>query len=81
MPITPFIHRQTFDPETTDAMSRAFQNACRALGLADRDDPLNEVVAKHVIKLAETGVRNSDALYMLTVTEFKNTIIEAASAQ
>jgi hypothetical protein len=30
-------------------MARAFLAACRALGLADRGDPLNEIVAKHLI--------------------------------
>jgi hypothetical protein len=52
---------QPFDLETIEAMSRAYQAACRKLDLADRDD-----VAQHVIELAQTGVRNPTALYRLT---------------
>lgn len=71
MPITPFLRNQAFDPETVAAMSEAFQNACRALGLADREDRLNELVAKRLIELAQTGVRSPSALYMRTLQEFK----------
>ena len=57
---------QPFDLETIDAMSRAYQAACRKLDLADRDD-----IAQHMIELAQTGVRNPTALYRLTVKEFQ----------
>ncbi len=71
MPITPFLRHQAFEPDTIEAMSYAFQNACRALGLTDRGDPLNELVARHIIELAQRGVRTPTALYMLTLKEFK----------
>jgi hypothetical protein len=71
MPITPFLRGRAFDPETVVAMSRAFRSACRALGLRDRDDALNKMVAEYVINLAQTGVITPTALYMLTVMEFK----------
>lgn len=71
MPITSFLHSRSFDPETVKAMSQAFENACRSLSLADRDDPLNELIATQVIKLAESGVRSSTGLYMLAMKEFK----------
>jgi hypothetical protein len=48
VPITPFLRDEAFDPEAV-ATARAFLAACRALGLADRGDPLNEIVAKHLI--------------------------------
>lgn len=71
MPITPFLRNQAFDPETVVAMSEAFQSACQVLGLADRNDPLNELVAKKVIELAQKGVRSSNALCSLALQEFK----------
>jgi hypothetical protein len=49
VPITPFLRDEAFDPEAVEAMARAFLAACRALGLADRGDPLSEIVAKHLI--------------------------------
>ena len=49
MRITPFLRDEASDPEAVEAMARAFLAACRALGLADRGDPSNEIVAKHLI--------------------------------
>jgi hypothetical protein len=71
MPLTPFVRNHAFDQEAIQAMSTAFQHACRRLGLNDQDDPLNGLVAKRVVELARTGVRNRITLYMLTVKEFK----------
>lgn len=65
---------QPFDLDAIEAMSRAYQAACRKLGLADHGDASSEIVAQHVIELAQTGVRNPTALYRLTVKEFKNKV-------
>ena len=72
MPTTAFLRNEAFDPESTNAMSRAFLAVCRTLGLANRDDPLNRLVAKQVVQLAQTGVRDPSELYTLTMKEFKN---------
>jgi hypothetical protein len=50
---------QALDLETIEAMSRAYQAACWKLGLADRDDRSNGLVAQHVMGLAQTGMRVS----------------------
>jgi hypothetical protein len=39
-------------------MATAFQGALNALGLMDRADPLNELVAKKITEIAKTGERN-----------------------
>jgi hypothetical protein len=67
---------QAFDLEQIAAILRAYQGVGRTLGLADRDDPFNDdplnmVVAKHLIELARSGMRNPTALYMAAVREFK----------
>ena len=62
---------QAFDLETIEAISRAYQAACHTLGLADRNDALNEIVAEHVINLAQSGLHKPIALYTQTVKEFK----------
>ncbi len=77
MPITRFLQHQAFDPETIETMSKAFQNACQTLGLTDHDDPLNGLVAKQIIELAQRGVRTPTALYMRTLQEFKANAAEA----
>jgi hypothetical protein len=65
---------QPFDLEAIEAMSRAYQAVCWKLGVADHDDASSEIVAQHVIELAQTGVRNPTTLYRLTVKEFKNKV-------
>lgn len=71
MPITPFLRNEAFDPETIDAMSSALTKACDTLGLSDRTDQITELVARHVIKAAQRGVRNETALYLSVIQEFK----------
>ena len=71
VPITPFLRDQAFEPEVLKTMADAFTEACRALGLKQRDDKMTAMVARHVIQLAERGVRTKTALYLLTVKEFK----------
>jgi hypothetical protein len=58
MPITPFLQGQAFDPELLAAMGYAFEVTCEALGLSDRGDRTNELIAQKIIKLAQTGLRN-----------------------
>lgn len=72
MPITPFLQNQAFDPEAVELMASVYEQACKTLGLADRNDPLNEIIAERVIELAQQGVRTRTALYMLAVQDFKS---------
>ena len=45
----------------------AFQGALNELGLADRNNPITRVVAKHIIALAKAGVLDPVQLRDLTV--------------
>ena len=62
MPMTPFLNGHYFDPETKRVMGIAFEQTCIALGLIDRGDAANAVVAERIIELAEKGERNPDQL-------------------
>jgi hypothetical protein len=46
-----------FEPETLQAMATAYEDSIRFLHVADRTDPLNEIIAKEVIETARQGVR------------------------
>ena len=70
MPVTPFLSYQAFDPETVEVLAQAYEHTCHSLGLTVRDDQLNQLIAEHVIKLAQIGVRNPVAICLLTVREF-----------
>jgi hypothetical protein len=73
MPITPFLDGDgsAFDPETKRIMGVAFEQVRVALGLADRGDLANEVVAKRIIVLAKAGERNPDLLCEAVLKEFR----------
>ena len=62
MPMTSFLGRQEFPPETLLSMGKAFDQACTTLGLADRSDPLTAIVASKIIAAAQDGERDPDRL-------------------
>lgn len=62
MPITPFLGKESFDPETRRIMGLAFEMACIALGRTDRGDGANEPIAEGIIELAKAGECNPDVL-------------------
>jgi len=71
MPITPFLHGQAFDPETVEAMGKAFVTTCETLGLSDRDDAMTQLIAEKIIELAQRGLKNPTALHLAAIKEFK----------
>jgi hypothetical protein len=72
MPITSYLHNASLDPETRRVMGVAFEMVRVALGLADQGYVTNEIIAKHIIKLAETGERNPDILCELALKEIRS---------
>lgn len=72
MPITPFLEHEAFDPEATRAMGIAFENSCKALGLADRADPITGIIAKKIIELTRSGIRDSARLQTEILKTFKD---------
>ena len=51
-----------FGPEEIGVLASAYQQTLHTLGLRERDDPLTEMVAKKIISLAQTGVRDASTL-------------------
>jgi hypothetical protein len=62
MPIRAFLDGHQFDSETKRVMGLAYEMACVALRLADRNDVANEIVAKKIIELAKAGERDPDII-------------------
>ena len=62
MPLHRLLENSAFEPEHVEAMSTAFEDICRELGLAQRDDPLREFVARQVIEFARRGEREPTKL-------------------
>ena len=60
--IGPFLRDQTaFEPESTRAMSVAFEDVCRVLKL-DGDARAREAIAVRIIELARRGERDPERL-------------------
>jgi hypothetical protein len=62
MAITPFLNGTNFDPETSRVVGIAYEMTCVALGLIDRGDLANSLVAQRIIELAQRGERDPDRL-------------------
>jgi hypothetical protein len=71
MSIHPFLAHESFDPELTETMAAAFDHACARLGLADREDAMNEIVARRIVELAQSGIHTKTALYLRTIQNIK----------
>jgi hypothetical protein len=52
------LQNQAFEPETIAAMSAAYEDCIRSLGLRDRSDPLTALVAGRIIEYAQRGERD-----------------------
>ena len=62
MSIAPFLSKQPFDPETTEAMGAAFDAVCDALGIDTNGVAEPRIVARKIIELAQMGIRDPDDL-------------------
>jgi hypothetical protein len=71
MPITPFLRGLKFDSGAISAMSLAYQKVRAALGIVDRNDRLNEIIAGKVIELARAGETDPDRLSEQALVYFR----------
>lgn len=71
MPIREILRRQgVFAPDEVSALTKVFEDVLEALGLVDRKDPMTEMVAKKLVELATSGIRDPDRLKGLTIQAF-----------
>jgi hypothetical protein len=69
------IHRLLEDPalkvrpDQVRCIVEAYEKALHVLCVEDRDDPLTEMVAKRIIKIAQTGLHDAAQLSALAVKD------------
>jgi hypothetical protein len=56
MAIYSLFRNKPFEPEAISALSGAYADVCRTLGLHDGDRPETDAVARKVIEFAQRGV-------------------------
>jgi hypothetical protein len=57
--------RAAFDPQTLQLMQFAHDRACKLLDIRDKSDPMAEVIAKEIIRLASQGEREPQRMSRL----------------
>jgi hypothetical protein len=57
MPIYRLLQNMPMEPEDIRRLTTAYEQALRTLGIVDRGDPLAELVARKIIEIAQTGIR------------------------
>jgi len=58
MAVYSLFKNKAFEPETITVMTSAYADACRTLGVSERDHRQADVVAKKVIEFAQRGERD-----------------------
>jgi hypothetical protein len=69
MPITPFLRNQAFQPEMLGELSKAFELVCAMRGVSSAAEPAAAEIARHIIVLAQRGIRDSNELARLVMGE------------
>ena len=56
-------------PDEISRVTAAYEQALHTLCVKDRDDPLTEMIAKTIIKVAQTGVHDAAQISALTIKQ------------
>ena len=72
MAIYRLLQGSAFGPDEISLLSSAYEDARRALKLADSNDQMTQIVAAKIIELAQRGVRDHDTLLKMTPQEFRS---------
>jgi hypothetical protein len=67
VPIHELLRKGVFTPDDVVMLGNVFEDVLQTFGLVDRKDPLTEMVAKKLVELATSGIRDPARLKALTV--------------
>jgi hypothetical protein len=67
MAIYRLLQQSAFGPEEISRMTAAYEQCLRALKLANRADPITELLAKYIIEVAQTGESDPSNISALTL--------------
>ena len=59
----------TLEPKEVGRITEAYEQALHTLCVKDRDDPLTEMIAKTIMKIAQTGVHEPAQLSALAIEQ------------
>ena len=58
MAIYRILQNASLGPDEISRLVAAYEETLKALALTDRSDPITQIVAKKIIEIAQTGVRD-----------------------
>lgn len=71
MAIYRLLQNSTMEPELISRITAAYEQALHTLCVVDRDDPLTEMIAKKIIKVAQTGVHDPAQISAQAIRELE----------
>jgi hypothetical protein len=69
MTILRLLQKSAFGPEQVAYIASAYEDTLRELGLANRTDPITEIIAKKIIEIAQTGERDPLEIRLRAIAE------------
>ncbi len=59
----------SFSPEDNERLATAYEDALRALHIANRADPITNIIARRIIDVAKTGERDPERLCAVAIKD------------
>jgi len=69
MAVYRLLKNSALGPKEVNCIIEAYEQALHTLCVKDRDDPLTEMIAKKIIKIARTGVDDAAQLSALVIAD------------
>jgi hypothetical protein len=67
MTIHRLLQNSPLEPDDIDRLVTAYEQTLRTLGISDRSDPITLMVAKTVIEIGQTGIRDPAQISQLAI--------------
>ena len=71
MAIYRLLKNSALGPDEIICITAAYEKTLHTLCVKDRDDPLTEMIAKSIIKIAQAGVHDAARLSVLAIAELR----------
>jgi hypothetical protein len=65
------LQHAAFEPEDVEQLGAAYEEALRVLQVSDRADPITQIIAKRIIKAAQTGIHEPSELCKLAIKDLR----------
>ena len=63
------IQNLALSQDDIERLAAAYEDALQALHISDRDDPVNEVIARRIVEGARAGMRDPNALCQMAIKD------------